>query len=160
MVTIPDNETLIGVFHNITSTMLSLDSQSCSATQTNEQKKDLLYCTGVLAMPGPTPITVAVSSDLQGCTQLASALFALEPTDVEIDMIGDTMAELSNMFAGQLKGFLNLSQNLGLPKVLTKGEFSDSIDDDRWRHMPVQLGSSKLLLSLTTEATIVGNYLA
>ena len=160
MVAIPDNDTLIGVFHNITSTMLSFDSQSCTAIQTAEQKKELLYCTGVLAMPGPTPITVAVSSDLQGCTQLASALFAVEPTDVEIDMIGDTMAELSNMFAGQLKGFLNLSQNLGLPKVFTQGEFGESVDDGRWRHMPVELGNSRLLLSLTTEADIVGNYIA
>ena len=34
MVAIPDDDTLIGVFHNITSTMLSLDSESCSAIQT------------------------------------------------------------------------------------------------------------------------------
>ena len=160
MVAIPDNDTLIGVFHNITSTMLGLDSQSCSAIQTTDQKKELLYCTGVLAMPGPTPITVAISSDLQGCTQLASALFAVEPTDVEMDMVSDTMAELSNMFAGQLKGFLNLSQNLGLPKVFSQGEFIESLEDDRWRHMPVELGSSKLLLSMSTAPDIVGNYIA
>lgn len=159
MVAIPDDDTLIGVFHNITSTMLGLDAQSSDALPTAADKKSVLYCTGVLPMPGPTPITVAVSSDLQGCTQLAAALFAVDPTDVEIDMIGDTIAELSNMFAGQLKGFLNLSQNLGLPRVFTKGEFAESVDDDRWRHMTVKLGSFSLLLSLTIEPAIVGNYL-
>ncbi len=97
MVAIPDEDTLVGIFHNITNTMLGMDASKSLKVATLEQQKELLYCTGVLPMPGPTPITVAVSSDLQGSSQLAAALFALEPTDVEIDMVSDTMAELSNM---------------------------------------------------------------
>jgi CheY-specific phosphatase CheX len=160
MVAIPDEDTLVGIFHNITNTMLGMDAKRSAQVATLQQQKDLLYCTGVLPMPGPTPITVAVSSDLQGSSQLASALFAVEPTDVEIDMVSDTMAELSNMFAGQLKGFLNLSQNLGLPKVFTKGEFEDALADTRWKHIPVDAGGARVLVSFTTEPAIVGLYLA
>jgi len=160
MVAIPDEDTLVGIFHNITNTMLGMDAKRMANAGAASEHKDLLYCTGVLPMPGPTPITVAVSSDLQGSSQLASALFAVEPTDVEIDMVSDTMAELSNMFAGQLKGFLNLSQNLGLPKVFTKGEFEDALADARWKHIPVEAGGARVLVSFTTEPAIVGLYLA
>ena len=160
MLALPDDQTFVEIFNNITATMLGMEVRKSPVVHLPEQRKDVLYCTGVLAMPGPQPITVAISSDLAGSSALAAALFATELTDVEIDMIQDTIAELANMFAGQLKGLLNLSQNLGLPRVFTQVEFVTSLTDNRWQHIDICGDTFKLLLSYSSDAAVVKNYLA
>ncbi len=158
MVDMPDDDGLVGVFNNITSTMLMMDSDVDYGVS-DEGKGARLYCTAVLGMPGPTPITVAVSSDEEGASSLACALFALEHHELEESMLADTMAELSNMFAGQLKGSLNLNQSLGLPKVLQLQQFLPALSEDSWHHIAVQTGDAAVLLSISTSAEVVGHYL-
>ncbi|MEE2960134.1 MAG: chemotaxis protein CheX [Myxococcota bacterium] len=158
MLALPDDQTFVEIFNNITSTMLGMDVRQSPVVHLPEQRKKMLYCTGVLAMPGPHPITVAISSDLAGSSTLAAALFATELTDVELDMIQDTTAELANMLAGQIKGLLNLSQNLGLPKVFTQVEFATSLTDTRWQHIDLCGDNFTLLLSYSNDTAIVSDY--
>ena len=159
MVDLPDDNGLVGIFNNITSTMLMMDSD-VDLSVTAEGMANRLYCTAVLGMPGPSPITVAVSSDEEGASSLTCALFALEHHELEESMLSDTMAELSNMFAGQLKGSLNLNQSLGLPKVLQLQQFLPALSEDTWRHIAVQTGEASVLLSISTSAEVVGHYIA
>ena len=159
MVDLPDDDGLVGIFNNITSTMLMMDSDVDHGV-TTEAMGNRLYCTAVLGMPGPSPITVAVSSDEEGASSLACALFALEHHELEEGMLSDTMAELSNMFAGQLKGSLNLNQSLGLPKVLQLQQFMPALGEESWHHIAVQTGDAAVLLSISTSAEVVGHYIS
>ena len=159
MVDLPDDDGLVGIFNNITSTMLMMDSD-VDYGATMESMGTRLYCTAVLGMPGPSPITVAVSSDEEGASSLACALFALEHHELEESMLSDTMAELSNMFAGQLKGSLNLNQSLGLPKVLQLQQFMPALNENTWHHIAVQTGDAAVLLSISTNAEVVGHYIS
>ncbi len=159
MVEQPDAGTIIEIFDNITSTMLSLETVQDPSVGSGDDQAALLYCTAASSVPGPDSITVAVSSNLHGARALASALFAVGLPDVDASMLTDTMAELANMLAGQLKGVLSLQQDLGLPKVLGEGAFLWSLDSDAWRHIPVKTGNVQVLLSISTDAESVGLFL-
>ena len=76
-----------------------------------------LWRTAVLPIPGARPITVALSSNRQGCAALTAAMLGLDQDDLGIEMIDDFMRELVNMAAGQIKLELCLNQSLGLPRV-------------------------------------------
>ena len=76
-----------------------------------------LWRTVVLPIPGARPITVALSSDRQGCAALTAAMLGLDQDDLGLEMIDDFMRELVNMAAGQIKLELSLNQSLGLPRV-------------------------------------------
>ena len=156
---LPDNATMANIFNNITATMLEMECRLAPEIVTAAQFKEILYCTAVLPMPGPSPITVAVSSDLAGCKSLAAALFAVETTEVDSSMIMDTVAELANMLAGQLKGTLDLAQNLGLPKVINQNEFDSAVDNEAWNHFAIKAGDTQLLISASIDPAVVGHYL-
>src|SRR5215831_1276245 len=71
---------------------------------------------------GERSMSVALSSDQNGCAVLGSALFACATAAVDTSMMNDSLAELVNMTAGQIKGAMKLDQALGLPRVLEDQE--------------------------------------
>jgi hypothetical protein len=79
----------------------------------------LAWRTAVLPIAGATPLTVGLSSDEDGCSRLAGAMFGLEKQDVDASMMNDSLCELVNMTAGLLKTHMSLNQALGLPKILS-----------------------------------------
>jgi hypothetical protein len=64
-------------------------------------------------------LTVGLSSDEEGCSKLAGAMFGLEKADVDASMMNDSLCELVNMTAGLLKRVMSLNQALGLPRILS-----------------------------------------
>jgi CheY-specific phosphatase CheX len=114
--------------------------------------------TAVLPIPGENGFTLAVTSDMQGCTALASAMFAVEPVEVDSEMINDTLAELANMAAGQLKGIMHLSNSLGLPVVILAKEFAATPTIGEWVHFPLRAGKATVLLSITTQSSVAEEY--
>ena len=118
------------------------------------------HSTAVLPIPGDGGFTLAVSSDLQGCTVLSAAMFAVDATEVDPEMINDTMAELANMAAGQLKGRLSLGNSLGLPVNLAGKEFADKAGSiNGWTHFPMRAGKAVVLLSITTQTSVAEEYI-
>ena len=118
------------------------------------------HSTAVLPIPGDGGFTLAVSSDLQGCTVLSAAMFAVDATEVDPEMINDTMAELANMAAGQLKGRLSLGNSLGLPVNLAGKEFADKAGSiNGWAHFPMRAGKAVVLLSITTQTSVAEEYI-
>ena len=104
MLDIPDHHGLTDLFNNVTTSMLCMD---CTVANDLPADPKEYHSTAVLPIPGDGGFTLAVSSDLQGCTVLSAAMFAVDATEVDPEMINDTMAELANMAAGQLKGRLS-----------------------------------------------------
>ena len=118
------------------------------------------HSTAVLPIPGDGGFTLAVSSDVQGCTVLSAAMFAVDATEVDPEMINDTMAELANMAAGQLKGRLSLGNSLGLPVNLAGKEFADKAGSiNGWTHFPMRAGKAVVLLSITTQTSVAEEYI-
>jgi len=98
---------------------------------------------------GERSMTVALSSDKAGCTALGAALFACGADAVDASIVNDSLAELVNMTAGQIKGALMLDQALGLPRVLESQERMASTG--RWRVIRLRTDSSVELLVWMTE---------
>ena len=157
MVAIPNHDGLAGLFRNVTESMLAMD---CSIANDVSADPGQYHSTAVLPIPGEGGFTLAVSSDLPGCTALSAAMFAVDTTDVDAEMINDTMAELANMAAGQLKGQLQLPHALGLPINLLGADFAErpSSRNGEWSHFPLRAGKSSVLLSITTQASVAEEY--
>lgn len=98
----------------VTQTMLGFTFAPDEAAGPN----DLAWRTAVLPIAGERPITVGLSSNESGCSQLSAAMFACKLGDVDQTMMNDSLCELVNMTAGLLKSVLSLDQALGLPKIL------------------------------------------
>lgn len=75
----------------------------------------------LIPVPGEDGVTVSVSADLAGCRELGGRMFACPPDQVDGPMGGDTLCELANIIAGQVKSTLSLREPLGLPRLVERG---------------------------------------
>ncbi len=155
---IPDHYGLTDLFNNVTTSMLAMD---CTVANDLPGDPKEYHSTAILPIAGDGGFTLAVSSDLQGCTILSAAMFAVDATEVDSEMINDTMAELANMAAGQLKGRLSLGNSLGLPVNIGSKEYAERAADSAngWSHFPMRAGKAVVLLSITTQTFVAEEYI-
>jgi hypothetical protein len=118
MTALPPPDKMASLVSGVTQTMLGLTFIPDDA----KAHRDLSWRTAVLPIAGERPLTVGLSSDQDGCSQLSAAMFACPRTDVDQTMMNDALCELVNMTAGLLKSVMSLNQALGLPKILTGTE--------------------------------------
>ncbi len=111
---LPPPEKMASLVSGVTETMLGLSFQPDSASG----HEGLTWRTAVLPIAGERPLTVGLSSDQHGCSQLSAAMFACPREQVDQTMMNDALCELVNMTAGLLKSVMSLNQALGLPKIL------------------------------------------
>ena len=112
---IPDGATLAQLVSNVTQTMCGI---SFSAAAGESPTPELCWRVATLPIKGERPLRVALSSSRNGCAALGAALFSCEPDTLDDGMIEDSLRELLNMAAGQIKGALALDQALGLPEIV------------------------------------------
>lgn len=79
---------------------------------------------------GDRTFTVALSSDQRGCTALGAAFFDVTAAAVNASIMNDSLAELVNITAGQLKMALRIDKALGLPRIVDRPERPSA---GRWR---------------------------
>jgi hypothetical protein len=130
---IPDAGTLAQLVSNVTQTMCGI---SFSAAAGEAPSSELCWRVATLPITGDRPMRVVLSSSRRGCTALGAALFSCEPDTLDDSMIEDSLRELLNMAAGQIKGALALDQALGLPEIV-----AGSADSARALHKGVVLRS-------------------
>ena len=118
---VPDPQTLATLVSNVTQTMCGF---SFSPTSGDPPPPEVCWRLVSLSIGGARPLRVVLSSSQRGCIALGSALFAVPPAELDAEMIDDSLRELLNMAAGQIKGALAIDQALGLPKVLTEPDLS------------------------------------
>ncbi len=80
------------------------------------------YRRAVLPIPGSNPISIVIMSDQSSCEKLSSRLFMVKLAEVDVAMVEDTLRELANITAGQVKRAMSIDQALGLPKILIGSE--------------------------------------
>jgi hypothetical protein len=123
---IPDAGTLARLVSNVTETMCGI---SFSAVTGEAPSNELCWRVATLPIRGERPLMVVLSSSQHGCTSLGAALFGCDPLTLDDEMIEDSLRELLNMAAGQIKSALALEQALGLPRIV-RG--TDEPGKDAW----------------------------
>jgi hypothetical protein len=113
---IPSAEALTGLVSYVFETMLTLRCERITGPALL-QCPPLSWRTALLPIVGNRPLTVALSSDQQGCLSLGAALFACEVASVDQEMVDDTLRELVNMIAGQVRTAVAGDQSLGLARI-------------------------------------------
>jgi Chemotaxis phosphatase CheX len=111
---LPDAQSLAVLVSNVTQTMCGV---SFSPQESRERPEHLAWRVCILMIAGRRPIRVVLSSDEAGATALGAALLGFPAEKLGTEMIEDSLKELLNMAAGQIKRALSLDQALGLPKV-------------------------------------------
>jgi hypothetical protein len=120
MSNLPDPATLATLVSNVTQTMCGI---SFGVAEPNQAA---VHCwrMAVLNVTGGIPWQVALFSDQIGCTALGAALFQCPPDSLDDSMLEDSLCELLNMAAGQIKGLLAVDSALGLPKITSPGQLT------------------------------------
>jgi hypothetical protein len=120
MTHLPDPSTLATLVSNVTQTMCGVSFVAAAP----EQAELACWRMAVLKVTGGTPWQVALFSDQQGCTALGAALFQCPPDTLDSTMLEDSLCELLNMAAGQIKGVVSPDSALGLPKITAPGQLT------------------------------------
>lgn len=138
---LPSPEILASLVSTVTETMFGLSFQIASSKDETPWSDDPPWRMAVLPIAGPRPLRVALASDEDGGIALGGAMFAAEPKDVDPQMVSDSLSELVNIIAGQVKSAMGLDQSLGLPKILEPGAAPGS-QEAGWRSATLQSGST------------------
>jgi len=115
MPSLPDARTLATLVTNVTQPMCGISFQPADP---QVETTTLRWRVASLPIRGTHPVQVTLSSDEPGCHALGAALFAMPASELDPSMIDDSLCELLNMAAGQIKSALGLDQALGLPRII------------------------------------------
>lgn len=149
---IPSHTTIASLVSNVTSTMLG---HGTSVARDVPASPQYFFRSAVLPIPGDVDVAVAVSSSRAGCIHLSAALFCVANDDVDDEMMSDTLQEMANMTAGQIKSTMGLDQALGLPRIV----HATLVTPKAWKHFPVRAGAAGLIVSVTTQPAVVKEYM-
>jgi hypothetical protein len=79
----------------------------------------------LLPITGSRHLEVALFSDQASCESLGASLFSMPKEDLDVSMIEDSLRELLNMAAGQIKQAVVPDHVLGLPKVIAEADLDE-----------------------------------
>lgn len=109
----PSPDSLASMVNSVTTTMMNVKFGLVAIPQlTNPFRR------AVLPIPGDVPVSVVVTGDESSCQALGARLFSVTPAEVDITMMEDTLRELANITAGQVKRAMALDSALGLPRIV------------------------------------------
>ncbi|MCU0694956.1 MAG: chemotaxis protein CheX [Myxococcaceae bacterium] len=138
MSALPSPDSITTMVNSVTGTMMNLKFALAKGPTLRAP-----FRRAVLPIPGATPVSVIVTSDKQSCEKLGARLFMVSPAAVDTSMMEDTLRELANITAGQVRRAMSLDQALGLPKILT--------GDESWT---VAVSKSQCITLRATEADV------
>ncbi len=116
-----------------------------------KESSGVAYRRAVLPIPGVVPVSVVLACDQASCHQLGARLFCVTPAEVDVAMIDDTLRELANITAGQVKRAMSLDQALGLPRILDGAEsWSSSIDGTQLVHLKAEIDGIEMDVQIAT----------
>ena len=110
-----DARSLAALVSNVTETMCGFRFEPVMALETD---RSVGWRVARLPITGKRPLVVALCCDDAGSSALGAALFSCAPDSLDGSMLDDSLCELLNMTAGQIKSALALDQALGLPRMV------------------------------------------
>lgn len=112
----PSPDSLAAMVNSVTTTMMNL-----RFVLAPPMKNVVAFRRAVLPIPGKTPVAVVVTGDELSCQKLGARLFSMPVKDIDVSMMEDTLRELANITAGQVKRAMRIDSALGLPRIV-KGD--------------------------------------
>jgi hypothetical protein len=119
MTALPDVQTLAKLISNVTQMMCGF---SFTPFQESNRVRELCWRMAIIAIPGVRFLNIAISSDQGGCAALGAAILGCSAESLDDSMIDDSLCEILNMAAGQIKRTVVPDQELGLPKIVKSRE--------------------------------------
>lgn len=129
MTQLPDSETLTGLVSQVTETMFDMTCVMAETIDTPAPDNDDWRLV-ILPLTGLHDVTVAVACDGESSELLGSAMFGLSLEEVDEEMAYDSLSELANIIAGQIKSLLGGECILGLPR---RARFGEAEVGSSWR---------------------------
>jgi chemotaxis protein CheX len=96
----------------------SMFQSSCDITLSNSPA--LVDVSGVIDLDGSTPTQLALSFSRETATRMVAQLLALEQSEIDDDILGDGVGEMTNIVAGMAKKKMSTLSNtlkLSTPRV-------------------------------------------
>ena len=144
MTNLPGPETLARLVSGVTETMFglsfSLFVEGCAEAPPWQRPT---WRTVLLEIDGGRPHTVAIASDQASAATLGGAMFSCAAAEVDDSMAADSLGELVNIVAGQVKRAISLDAALGLPRMVVGGG-DDAMNRCTWRGATLRGASSEL----------------
>ncbi|MFZ5442979.1 MAG: chemotaxis protein CheX [Myxococcota bacterium] len=109
----PSPDSLASMVNSVTTTMMNVRFGLVPIPELQNP-----FRRAVLPIPGPMPVSVVVTGDESSCQALGARLFSVAPSEVDVTMMEDTLRELANITAGQVKRAMALDSALGLPRIV------------------------------------------
>lgn len=123
----PSADKLAAMVNSVTTTMMDIKFRLVAKPNPIDT-----YRRAILPIPGTVPVSVVVASDKPSCEVLGSRMFMVNLKEVDLSMIDDTLRELANITAGQLKRAMSLDQALGLPRIVGASEkWTEAVSDEK-----------------------------
>ncbi|MDP1829328.1 MAG: chemotaxis protein CheX [Archangium sp.] len=113
----PTPDSLTSMVNSVTTTMMNVKFVLAPAAQHIAP-----FRRAVLPIPGVMPVAVVVTGDEASCQKLGARLFSVTLAAVDVSMMEDTLRELANITAGQVKRAMSMDAALGLPRIVVGAE--------------------------------------
>jgi hypothetical protein len=143
MIALPCPEALAEIVTRVTETMFGM-SFALTDVELTQRAAVPSWRTVILPIPGQRPLSVAIASDEASGQTLGSAMFACPLAEVDRAMVEDSLCELVNIVAGQVKSVMGVDDALGLPKMLTTAD--GTIDPASWRGATMRSHSCEVMV--------------
>jgi hypothetical protein len=114
----PSPDSLALMVNSVTTTMMNVKFVLVAKPANVENP----FRRAVLPIPSSVPVSVVVTGDQPSCAALGARLFSVSAADVDVAMMEDTLCELANITAGQVKRAMALDAALGLPRIVAGTE--------------------------------------
>lgn len=145
MNTLPSPDVLASLVSGVTETIFGMSFSVAASAVTEPWKDDDPWRTVFLPIAGVRPLVVAIAADKAGGQKLCGAMFSCPPTEVDVSMVEDSLRELVNIVAGQIKSVMGLDQALGLPRVLDQ-KVDRTLDGTSWQSATVRSKDAEVLV--------------
>jgi hypothetical protein len=109
----PSPDALASMVNSVTTTMMNVKFALVAHSQLV-----VPFRRAVLPIPGVPRLAVVVTGDEPSCQKLGGRLFSVAAKDVDVSMMEDTLRELANITAGQVKRAMSIDAALGLPRIV------------------------------------------
>lgn len=101
--------------------------------------------TATISLKGGRQLTIALSANDISCARMGSAMFSVEPAQVDGSMKNDSLGELLNMISGQIQRAMSIDSALGLPAVHEAG----LAGTEHWRTVRLRSGDVELHVAIS-----------
>jgi hypothetical protein len=151
---VPGPETLAQLVCGVTQTMFGERFALGAPERVAPWAQQPPWCAVLLPIPGERAVQVAIAADRVAGMTLGGWVFGCPTSSVDDSIVLDSLRELANIVAGQVKLAMDLDQALGLPRVVESADWQQ-LERHPWRAATLdgQQGRCRVWVAVCEAAT-------